>query len=154
MRTQAAPGLALAAVWLLATTAGPTAVDTPSDLPVYRAYAEALQAGLLPYRDFALEYPPLALFPIGAGGVLGLGEATYAAVFGALMLLAALVVQREAALLGGPRAAWLMVALPVALGALVRTRFDLVPAALAVAGIATLVVRARPRAAFALLAVG
>ncbi len=154
MRSRVAPAVALAAVWLVATTVGPTAIDTPSDLPVYRSYAEALRVGLLPYRDFALEYPPLALVPIGLGGALGVGEATYAAVFGGLMLVAALVVQREAALLGGPRAAWLMVALPVALGALVRTRFDLVPTALAVAGIATLLVRARPRAAFALLAVG
>lgn len=153
-RAEAAPALALAAVWVLATTVGPTAIAAPSDLPVYRAYADALYAGLLPYRDFAVEYPPLALLPIALGGLLGLGEAAYAWGFGALMLVAALVVQREAARLGGPRAAWLLVALPVALGALVRTRFDLVPTALAVAGIATLAVRGRPRTAFGLLALG
>lgn len=154
MSGRAAPAVALAAVWVLATTVGPTAIASPSDLPVYRGYAEALQAGLFPYRDFAVEYPPLALVPMALGGLLGTDEAAYAWVFGGLMLLAALVAQREAALLGGPRAAWLFVALPVALGALVRTRFDLVPTALAVAAVATLAVRGRPRAGFALLAVG
>ena len=148
------PALALVAVWLLATTVGPTAIDNPSDFPIYRAYAEALQVGLLPYRDFAVEYPPLALAPIGLGGALGLGPAAYELGFGALMLAAALVTQREAGIVAGPRAAWLLVLLPVAIGALVRTRFDLVPAAFAVAGIATIALRARPTAGLALLGLG
>jgi Glycosyltransferase family 87 len=154
------PALALAVVWLVATTLGPTALDVPSDLPVYRGYAEALQAGLAPYRDFGVEYPPLALLPIGLAGLFGTGAAAYAWALGALMLVAALVVQREAAALAGPRGrttAWLLVALPVAAGAIVRTRFDLFPAALALAGLAAIAAPGRrPRAAlgFVLLALG
>lgn len=134
-----APALALAAVWLLATTVGPTSIADPSDLPLYRAYAGALRAGEIPYRDFALEYPPLALVPIGLAGVLGAGAAAYAWCFGALMLAAALAVQRLAARLAMPHGralAWWLVMLPVAAGAIVRTRFDLVPAALVLGGLA------------------
>lgn len=152
-----AHALALAAVFVLATTVGPTAVDVPSDLPVYRGYAQALLDGLVPYRDFAVEYPPLALAPIGLAGLAGLGADTYAWAFGALMLVAALAVQHAAAALAPPRhrraVAWAMVLLPVAAGAIVRTRFDLVPAALMLAGLAA-VLAARPRAGFALLAAG
>jgi uncharacterized membrane protein len=158
-----APALVLAASWLVATTVGPTADVRVNDLFVYRSYAGLLADGLVPYRDFGFEYPPLALAPIAAGGLAGLGEEAYAWTFGALMLAAMLVVQRAAAALAGERGravAWALVALPLAAGALVRTHFDLVPVALAVWGLA-LVAREGPEpapwrvpAGFALLALG
>jgi hypothetical protein len=55
--------------------------------------------------------------------------------FGLLMGAAMLVVQREAGRLGGPTAAWGLVALPLVIGALARTRFDLVPVALLMVGL-------------------
>jgi len=149
------PAVALAVVWLVATTVGPTSLDAPNDLPIYRVYAEALRAGLLPYRDFGLEYPPLALAPMALGATFGLGVTAYAWTFGTVMLGAALVVQRQVARLGGPGAAWAVVALPVAAGAIVRTRFDLVPVALAIAGVAVLACGGgQARVGFALLGLG
>src|SRR5215510_6823209 len=35
--------------------------DTISDVPVYESYGAAIDSGQVPYRDFALEYPPGAL---------------------------------------------------------------------------------------------
>ena len=32
-----------------------------SDVPLYRDYGEAMERGLVPYRDFGVEYPPAAL---------------------------------------------------------------------------------------------
>jgi hypothetical protein len=119
-----APAVALVAAWGLMWL---TADDAISDLPLYDFYARALADGQLPYRDFAFEYPPLALAPIAAG--------RSELLFGLLMLAAMLVVQREAGLLGGRRAAWILVALPLAAGALARLRFDLVPVALMMAGL-------------------
>jgi hypothetical protein len=104
-----------------------TADDSLSDLVLYERYADLLWDGRLPYRDFVFEYPPLAIAPIAAGGSELL--------FGLLMGAAMLVVQHEAGRLGGPRAAWALVALPLAIGALARTRFDLVPVALLMAGL-------------------
>ena len=118
------PAAALVAAWTLMWL---TADDSINDLLVYENYAAALGDGRLPYRNFAFEYPPLALLPIAVGGSELL--------FGALMLAAMLVVQREAALLGGPTAAWSLAALPLVMGALVRTRFDLVAVALLMAGL-------------------
>ncbi len=151
-----APALALVAVWLLATPLGPTSVADPSDLPLYRAYAAALGDGFVPYRDFLLEYPPLALVPLGLAGLPGTGEAEYAWSFGALMLVAALAVQRLAGTLAGRHGravAWGLVLLPVAAGAIVRTRFDLVPTALVLGGLAALLAR-RPALGLALLGAG
>ena len=151
------PALALVVVWAVATTVGPTAIDLPSDLPIYRAYAEALGQGLVPYRDFAVEYPPLALVPMALAGLLGADGPAYEVLFALLMLTAALVAQAAAARLAGPErakaAAWGMVLLPVAIGAVVRTRFDLLPTALALAGLAGVLAR-RPVLGFGLLGAG
>lgn len=150
------PALALVAVWALATTLGPTSDTSVNDLFVYRTYASWIWDGLVPYRDFALEYPPLALVPIAAGPLAGTGEVAYEWTFGALMLAAALVVQREAALLARPHeraVAWSLVLLPVVAGAMVRTHFDLVAVALALAGLRQ-VTGDRRSLGFALLALG
>ncbi len=151
------PAVALAATFVALTVVGPLADDSISDLFVYRTYAEGiLDAGLAPYADLGFEYPPLALAPI-LGGRLGVplgvdATETYAWTFGALMLPAALAAQAACAALGGRRAAWLcVVAIPLA-GALLRTRFDLVPVAVMLAGL-VLVARHRPTAGLAVLGV-
>ena len=147
-----APGLALTAAFVVVTTTGPLADDTISDLFVYQRYAEGILDGARPYAQLGFEYPPLALGPIVAPD-LGRPDASgFELRFGALMLLAALVVQALAGALGGRRAAWLCVALPLLTGALLRTRFDLVPVALLLGGLA-LVLRARPTAGMAVLGV-
>jgi hypothetical protein len=70
-----------------------------------------------------------------------------------LMLGCALVAQAACWALGGATAGWLMVVLPPVAGALVRTHIDLLPAALALAGLA-LVARERPGWGLGLLGVG
>jgi hypothetical protein len=143
---RAGPGLTLAAAWLVVTTVGPWADTSISDLYVYSVYADLLGQGLTPYADFPFEYPPLALVPIG---LLGGDELA----FGIGMLACAIGVQEAARALGGERAAWLVCLLPLLAGTLVRTRFDLLPALLALAGLAVLAAR-HPGAAGVLLGLG
>jgi len=145
MAARLAPAAALVVVWCVATTVGPTSSVEINDLFVYSVFRDALFDGGIPYRDFPFEYPPLALIPIALGdGALALA---------ALMLAAALALQALCGALAGRRAAWLCVALPVVCGALVRTHFDLVPAALTI-GALVAVTRARPALAGALLGAG
>jgi len=35
--------------------------EAVTDIPLYRTYGERVAGGLVPYRDFAFEYPPGAL---------------------------------------------------------------------------------------------
>ncbi|HWI22731.1 MAG TPA: glycosyltransferase 87 family protein [Baekduia sp.] len=118
-----APAVALIAVWLVATKTGPFSSIEVNDLYVYSVYADLLHAGQIPYLDFGFEYPPLALIPIG---LLGGDELA----FSIGMLVCALVCQWCAGEIGGRRAAWAMVALPLLAGAMVRTHFDLFVVAL------------------------
>jgi len=148
-----APALALTVLFVLVTTTGPLADDSISDLFVYRRYADGVLGGARPYADLGFEYPPLALGPLLLPGLGGAAEATYELRFGALMLGCALAVQALAGALGGRRAAWLCVLLPLLTGALLRTRFDLVPVALLLGGL-LLAARGRPTAAFAVLGLG
>lgn len=133
-------------MWWLVTTRGPLSSVTVNDLYVYSVYRELLDAGMVPYRDFDFEYPPLSVIPIWLAG----GEA---AVMSWLMLACAIGAQLSAWALGGPVAGWSMVLLPVVAGALVRTHVDLLPAALTLGGLA-LVLRRRPTAGLALLGLG
>jgi len=145
-----APALALATAFLLVTTTGPLADDSISDLFVYQRYAEGILDGARPYAQLGFEYPPLALGPIVVPDLGRPDAAGYELRFGALMLLAVLAVQALLATLGGRRAAWWCVALPLLTGALLRTRFDLVPVVLLLAGL-LLVLRSRPVAGMAVL---
>jgi len=151
--TRWAPAVALAAAFALLTTVGPLSNDAISDLYVYRTYATGILDGARPYAELGFEYPPLALGPIVLPGLGAESTSAFAWRFGALMLLAALAVQAAVGALGGRRAAWLCVLLPVLAGALLRTRFDLVPVALLLAGL-VLVHRERPTAGLAVLALG
>jgi len=122
--------------------------DAIVDTPVYERYGSAIDSGEVPYRDFALEYPPGALpvFVLPAlGGALGetfrrrfellmafLGEAMVICVAVALVALGASR-RRLLAALGFVAVAG------VALGPVVLSRFDLWPAALTAAALAALV---------------
>jgi hypothetical protein len=141
--------VALVAVWLLSTHHGPFSGAQVNDLYVYSVDHALLAAGQVPFRDFPFEYPPVALVPIGLAG----GSALWMSL---LMLACAVGCQLAAWSLGGARAGWLMVALPPVAGALVRTHFDLLPAALTLGGLALLPSsrRAAVPAAFALLGLG
>lgn len=119
----AAPPAALALVWLISTNHGPFSSVVVNDLYVYGVYARDLADGLIPYKDFDFEYPPVALVPIGL-----LGD--HAVAFSLAMLACALVCQECARRLTGEKAAWAMVALPLLAGAQVRTHFDLFVTAL------------------------
>lgn len=134
----AGPLAALVASWATALAAD----DRISDLYVYSVVADLVRDGHVPYRDFAFEYPPLALGPL-----VGLGGSETGWAVAALLALAAMQ------LVAGRRAAWLLALVPLLCGALVRTKFDLLPAAFAVAGVCALVAR-RPRAAGVLLGLG
>ena len=117
LRLAAAP-LTLIAVWLIFTNHGPFSSTEVNDLYVYGQYAQQLADGLIPYKDFDFEYPPLALIPIGV-----LGDHVIA--FSLATLSAALVCQECARRITGEKAAWAMAALPLLAGAQVRTHFDL-----------------------------
>jgi glycosyl transferase family 87 len=145
--------VALAAVFLGVTTVGPLSDTSVSDLYLYGSVADLLDRGLVPYLDFAFEYPPLAALPLWLADVPGGGADGYAWTLGVLMGLCALALQRFTTGLGGERAGWLLVLLPVALGATIRTHYDLLPAAIVAAAL-LLLARERPTAAFAVLGLG
>jgi hypothetical protein len=128
------------------------------DTPVYQEYGDRMLDGQVPYRDFAVEYPPLAL-PVFLAPSLGAVE-SYGRYFELLMLLcgAALVALVAFALgalgatpgrlYGGAAAVGLS---PLLLGTVVLTRYDLWPALLLAASLAAFVVE-RERLGFGFLA--
>jgi uncharacterized membrane protein len=111
------------------------------DTPVYESYGQAMEEGQVPYRDFALEYPPGAL-PVFLAPALA--DSDFRVVFEWLMALCGcgLVV---AVALAGRRLGYgfgtlVFVALsPLAIGSVILTRFDLWPAMLASFALAALV---------------
>lgn len=135
----------------------PFPITNLPDLPVYRAYADLLDAGVAPYSGFELEYPPLALLPIWLGGLVGTDPQAYAILLGTWMLLAfaaVLVITARLAAPGGAGAAAGIVALtPVLAGHLVHVHFDPVPIALTM-GALLLVSRGRGTLGLGVLALG
>jgi uncharacterized membrane protein len=111
------------------------------DTPVYESYGLAMEEGQVPYRDFAIEYPPGAL-PVFL--VPALADSDFRVVFEWLMALCGcgLVV---AVALAGRRLGYgfgtlAFVALsPLAIGSVILTRFDLWPAMLVSFALAALV---------------
>jgi uncharacterized membrane protein len=93
------------------------------DWPGYRDYGRAIvDQGLVPYRDFAVEYPPGAL-PVF---VVPPAFADYAAAFAGLMgVCGALLVWIVAEI--DRRAAFYAALAPVLVGSLILSRFDLWP---------------------------
>jgi hypothetical protein len=125
------------------------------DTPVYERYGDAIvHHREVPYRDFAVEYPPGALPVFAAPSlVASAGDfPRYRAVFETLMLvcggvasaLVGFVLSLQQAstrrLAGGTLLASLA---PLLLGPVVLSRFDLWPAMLTIAGLAALVVDRR-----------
>ena len=157
-------GVVLATAVFVALSVATTGVVRGSgrqiiDTPRYEGYAEAVRAGLVPYRDFDFEYPPgaLAVFLLPE---LVAGEGRYFWAFAALMAVAgAIGIFLTAAVLRRlarpPEVSWRVLALPalspVVFGGVLLTRFDLVPAAL-VAGATLLLLSERLR--FASLVLG
>jgi hypothetical protein len=123
-------------VWILPLRLGFYRDEAITDLPTYQRAAERFADGLVPYRDFDLEYPPLAAALFAVPELL---PWSYGTTFSALMLVAlvatvlgVVATAREIGLsVQRQLAAGVAVALsPLALGLLVETRFDLVVAAL------------------------
>ena len=111
------------------------------DTPVYEHYGEAMEAGQVPYRDFAVEYPPGAL-PVFL--VPALADSDFRVVFEWLMALCGCGVVVAVALagrrLGFGFGTLAFVALsPLAIGSVILTRFDLWPVMLASFALAALV---------------
>ena len=127
-----------AAVFLgswLAIHEGFYARDRLDDTPVYERYGEAMRDGQVPYRDFAVEYPPAALpafvLPTFVDDYEGAFEWLMAAC--GLLLVAALAWARASPPALAFAALW-----PLALGSVALARYDLWPVALTAGALAAL----------------
>ncbi len=107
-----------------------------TDIPVYERAGDAILDGQVPYRDFSLEYPPMAALLFA---LVALVPLPYAGVFSVVMLgcliataLAALAIARELDLGPGRQmlAGGAVAVSPLLIGNLVESRFDLLLAAL------------------------
>ncbi|HEY4348075.1 MAG TPA: glycosyltransferase 87 family protein [Gaiellaceae bacterium] len=113
-----------------------------SDVGFYQVFASEIADGKVPYRDFAVEYPPGALVAFAAPITVvhpsraHSYDVWFARAMGALGLLCMLLgtfVRRAALPL------FVVAVSPLAVGSLALTRFDLWPATLTLAAIAALV---------------
>jgi uncharacterized membrane protein len=116
------------------------------DWPTYRNYGDAIvHQGLVPYRDFAVEYPPGALPVFALPSLVGDYATSFAwlmAACGIALVLVVATIRR--------RAAFYVALAPVLAGSLILSRFDLWPALLAAAALAALL-REHHRLGWALL---
>jgi uncharacterized membrane protein len=104
------------------------------DWPTYQRYGDAiLNHGLVPYRDFAVEYPPGAL----AVFIPPAAFADYATAFAWEMAAVGLVLVAVVAAIRWQAAVYVAFA-PLLAGSLILSRFDLWPALLTVAALAAL----------------
>jgi uncharacterized membrane protein len=104
------------------------------DWPTYRDYGRAVvDHGLVPYRDFAVEYPPGAL----PAFVVPAYFADYATAFAWLMAACGIAVVGVLAFVRREAAVYAALA-PVLVGSLVLSRFDLWPSLLLAAALAAL----------------
>jgi Glycosyltransferase family 87 len=122
--------------------------DAIVDTPVYERYGSAIDSGQMPYRDFAVEYPPGALPVFALPALRGAHGDVFRRRFELLMafLGEVMVICVAVALVAlGAGRRWLLAALgfvalaAVALGPVVLTRFDLWPAVLTAAALAALI---------------
>ncbi len=151
--------LAAAAVWTLEGVGDLIPHTTITDIPTYLQAADRVVDGQVPYRDFAFEYPPLAILVMLVPRLLG---GSYDVTFSALMFVALATTvwgaMATARALGMSRRRELVVGgvialLPVVLGDFVATRFDVVLAAL-LTGVLWSGTTGRFRLAWAFLAAG
>jgi len=133
-----------------------------TDIPLYHTYGERIARGLVPYRDFPFEYPPGALPAIVLPALVTGSEAAYRVVFAAetalvgaigVILLAAGLRRLDADAATRWRALAVVALVPLLLGGVILTRFDLVPAALVTAAIVLLAAE-RHRAAALVVGLG
>jgi uncharacterized membrane protein len=116
------------------------------DWPTYKQYGEAiLDHGLVPYRDFAVEYPPGAIAVFIPPAAFG----NYAAAFAWEMSICGVALVAVVASIRW-QAAFYVAFAPLLAGSLILSRFDLWPALLVAAAIAALL-RDRHRLGWGLL---
>ena len=133
--------------------------QTYSSTGIYFDYASKMMAGLMPYRDFAVEYPPLALLFFLLPRLLASTPQSYATAFAvetllfslAGMLAVVLVSQRLGLRSWKPVAAY--TAFLLAIGPIVSHRYDIFPAILVLLALYAFLSE-RHRWAYALLAAG
>jgi hypothetical protein len=125
------------------------------DLAIYFQYAQKLMSGMLPYRDFTMEYPPLALLPFTLPMLAALGRSLGFGEYIRLFLLQSVVLSTLIALvIAGVLGAWrpwravtpalaLYVLLVAIVAPLMPWRYDLFPALLTVLALLC-VMRDRP----------
>jgi uncharacterized membrane protein len=108
------------------------------DTPIYHGYGNAIDHGLLPYRDFPVEYPPGAL-PVFVAPVYLYGYANYAEVFGWLMAAFGVGCLLVAAVAGaGIRALAFIAVSPLLIGSMALSRYDFWPTLFVVTALAAL----------------
>ena len=149
---------------VLAVAMGLAWESTPrqvSDIKLYRTYGERIAHGSVPYRDFDVEYPPGALVVFAAPALFsesllgyGIGLVVLLAVVGAVGIV---LVDLALGELGRSRrqrnvTSGALALSPLVLGAILLSRFDLLPATLTVGVVCALLV-GRLRLAGALLGV-
>jgi hypothetical protein len=146
-------------LFVVAVTPGPTFAGIMSDLRGYFEDSARLLEGVVPYRGFPLEYPPLALVPMTLPRLLwpfgtpsdGFLVVGFAVVEGCLAVLVGWLIARVSADPVRAAATWALVVLLA--GGSIAWRYDLWPAAaVLVAFVAT--GRGRPGLAGAALGVG
>ena len=151
-----------AAILFVVVAVGTTALVRASgrqifDVELYRTYGDAMESGLVPYRDFDVEYPPAAL-PVFVLPAFANGE-DYGSAFELLMWACAVVMivllaTTLAAVEASPARLYGATAFagiaPLLIGSVILTRFDLWPAAL-VAGVLAALVLGRDRLGLGLL---
>lgn len=142
MRRDALVSLAvLAAGWVVTLWLHPWSNEVVSDLYRYRTFATPFLDGAWPYRDAFFEYPPVAAPVVALPGLVSTAEDGFRLAFaGWTFILGACVVVLCGALAertGGHRLRAMLGAalMPLLLGALVRTHFDLAPVALVLASL-------------------
>jgi hypothetical protein len=114
--------------------------DQIVDTPVYERYGEAMTDGQVPYRDFALEYPPAALpvflLPALGGGDSDDYERRFEGLMAAFGVACVLLVALIAASWWAP---FFVATAPLLLGSVILSRFDLWPTTLTVGAVALLI---------------